>query len=212
MDILFYVSSAPMLGKLDSKIFVLRSSNRFFCSIFSNSEFVATKIMHDLYQICCEKRFRGNPVKKPTPPPRTTLYKYLVMAKEGPQPPPPPPSAETEEPRTPTLEKQMLPNPLSPRSFPQSTVHDQSAPEIKRRTTVNNGNGNGNQGLRDRSGTLPFVEHFEFTQPVSSMRSGNGHGHGHGNSTTATIETSVPPRNGQNQSRSSEIAEERHEH
>ena len=161
--------------------------------------------------MCCEKRFRGNPVQKPTPAPRTTLYKYLVMAKEGPQPPRPP-SAETEEPRTPTLEKQMGPNPLSPRSFPQSTMHNQPAPEIKRRTSTNNGNGNGNgnQGMRDRSGTLPFVEHFDFTQPMSSMRSGNGHGHG--NSTPTTIETSVPPRNGQNQSRISEIVEERHEH
>ena len=205
MAILFYVSSVLMPGKSAGKTFIARL-------IVFNSEFVSTKIIHDLYQMCCEKRFRGNSVEEPAPRPRKTLYEYMVMPKEDPPPPRPPPSVQIEEPRTPTLEQQMRPNPLSPRAFPQSTMYDQSAPEIKRRTTTNNGNGNGNgnQGMRERSGTLPFVEHFEFPQPTPSVRSGNGHGNG--TRTTTTVEISAPPRNGHNQSRISEIVDERQDH
>ncbi|CAF0991758.1 unnamed protein product [Rotaria magnacalcarata] len=50
------------------------------------SDFVATKLLHCLYESCCKKRFRANEVQKETPAPRTTLYKYLIIPKEEPAP------------------------------------------------------------------------------------------------------------------------------
>ena len=67
------------------------------------------KILHDLYQLCCEKRFTANAVEKLQPLPRTTLYKYLVIPKEG-QPPPPP---QIQQPKTPTVETRPSTNPFA---------------------------------------------------------------------------------------------------
>ncbi|CAF3234642.1 unnamed protein product [Rotaria socialis] len=50
------------------------------------SDFVATLILHHLYEKCCEKRFRSNEVQTKMPAPRTTIYKYLIMPKEEPAP------------------------------------------------------------------------------------------------------------------------------
>lgn len=51
------------------------------------SDFVATKILHELYELCCGKRFRANIVEKAQPIPRSTLYKYLTIPKECKLPP-----------------------------------------------------------------------------------------------------------------------------
>lgn len=157
-----------------------------------SSEFVSTKIIHDLYQLCCEKRFKGNDVQKQVQPPRITLYKYLVIPKEGPQPPapptltpPPPPPAppphqpSIEQPRTPTEETRPSMNPFVSRYGASSTRTDQQAPpEVKQRVSYSNNNNNNatyteHEG-RPRSGTLPFVENLEPLQHLSTMRSGNG--------------------------------------
>ena len=53
------------------------------------SDFVATRILHELYRLCCEKRFRPYHVQKIQPEPKTTLYKYLIIPKEAPTPPEP---------------------------------------------------------------------------------------------------------------------------
>jgi len=171
------------------------------------SEFVSTKIIHDLYQLCCTKRFRANIVQKQEQPLRKTLYRYLVMQKEGisgPPPPPPaprPPPEASEEPKTPSIEKQKLTNPLYSSNYSHSTIHDASVPQVKRRTTFNNGQNE--YEPRQRSGTLPFIETINTSQPTPAVRNGNGT-----ITTMATVETSQPTRHGQNQSRISEIVEE----
>lgn len=130
------------------------------------------------------------------------------MQKEGrPGPPPPPPAAlppleASEQPKTPTIEKQKLGNPLSSINYSHSTINDASAPQVKRRTTFNNGQND--YEPRQRSGTLPFIETGNTSQPTPATRNGNGT-----LTTMATIETSQPTRNSQTQSRISEIIEER---
>ena len=52
---------------------------------FLFSDFVATKIIHKSYVICCEKRFRAFEVEKRERASRATLYKYLIIPKEGQQ-------------------------------------------------------------------------------------------------------------------------------
>jgi hypothetical protein len=135
--------------------------------ICSFSEFVSQKILHDLYQLCCEKRFTANPVEKLQPLPRTTLYKYLVIPKEG-QPPQPPP--QIQQPKTPTVETRPSTNPFAHPSTYLSPEHQ--PPEIKRRTSHNSSQMEHEQ--RPRSGTQPFIEHPEQLQHLSTMRSGNG--------------------------------------
>ena len=176
MDTSLSVSLARMLGKV-VELCLETASRRFRFS----SEFVSTKIIHDLYQLCCEKRFKGNVVKTLVQPPRITLYKYLVIPKEGPQPNPPetrPPSSALDPPRTPTEETRPSVNPFESRGPHRSSRTDQQAPpEVKRRISYNNNTNNttdtGRQ-QRSRSGTLPFVENLEPLQHISSMRSGNG--------------------------------------
>ncbi|CAF0782868.1 unnamed protein product [Adineta ricciae] len=46
------------------------------------SDFVATKIIHKSYVICCERRFRAFEVQKCERTSRATLYKYLIIPKE----------------------------------------------------------------------------------------------------------------------------------
>lgn len=127
--------------------------------VFS-SEFVSMRIIQELYQLCCEKRFSASPVTKLVPPPRTTLYKYLIIPKEG-QPRPPP---QLQQPQTPNYENRPTTNPFAQ----LSTSTDQRPPEVKRRTVHTEQEG------RPRSGTQPFLQQVEQLQPLSSMRSGNG--------------------------------------
>jgi hypothetical protein len=133
-----------------------------------SSEFVSMRVIHDLYQMCCEKRFSAYPVQKLTPPPRTTLYKYLVIPKEG-QPPRRPP--QMQQPTTPNYETRPTTNPFEQFTISQPTTDGHQPPpppEIKRRTVYNE------HEARPRSDTLPFLEHTEQLQPLSTMRSGNG--------------------------------------
>jgi hypothetical protein len=64
--------------------------------------------MHDLYQLCCGKRFTPNEVEIMQPLPRKTLSKYLVIPKKGPPPPP-----KIEQPKTPTEETRPSTNPFA---------------------------------------------------------------------------------------------------
>ncbi|CAF0770459.1 unnamed protein product [Adineta steineri] len=134
------------------------------------SEFVSTKMIHDLYQMCCNKRFKPYDVQIMTAPLRTTLYKYLVIPKEG-QPPPEPP--ETEQPKTPTIETRPSVNPLIQR-YQSHTTNDQHPPEVKRRTSQNPSSAD--HQTRPRSDTLPFLEQPEPVQVqyASTTRRGNG--------------------------------------
>ncbi|CAF3568513.1 unnamed protein product [Rotaria sp. Silwood1] len=137
------------------------------------SELVATRIIHELFQLCCEKRFIPNRVEKLEIPPRVTLYKYLVITKEG--QPPPPPQQQLQQPKTPNYETRTKTNPfaahasVAPSAF---TSISQQPPEIKRRTShqpsqlVNQ--------PRARSDTLPFFDQTEALQHLSTTRSGNG--------------------------------------
>ena len=138
------------------------------------------RIIHDLYQMCCEKRFLPYPVEKLPVAPRITLYKYLVIPKEG-QPtarqPLPPPAAvtssspQTQQPKTPNYENRPTSNPFAQYSTAQPTNNDHQPPgppEIKRRAVRTE------HDPRPRSDTLPFLEHTEQLQPLSTMRSGNG--------------------------------------
>jgi len=134
-----------------------------------SSEFVTTRVIQDLYQLCCSKRFTPNAVEKLAMPPRTTLYKYLVIPKEG-QPPPPPP--QTQQPKTPDYETRPTTNPFAQHPIPPSSSNDQHRPEVKRRISHNLTNTE--HEVRPRSGTLPFIEHSEPLQYISTMRSGNG--------------------------------------
>lgn len=43
---------------------------------------MATRVLHQLYQLCCTKRFRPNEVKEAPPISRKTLYKYLIIPKD----------------------------------------------------------------------------------------------------------------------------------
>lgn len=43
---------------------------------------MATIILHQLYKLCCEKRFRANEVIEAPQVSRKTLYKYLIMPKD----------------------------------------------------------------------------------------------------------------------------------
>jgi len=152
-----------MLGKFD--IF-LKNKLIFF---YYSSEFVSTRIIHDLYQLCCSKRFTANAVEKLPPIPRRTLYKYLVIPKEGQQPPPTP---KIEQPKTPDYETRPTTNPFAQHPIPLPSSNDQHPPEIKRRITHNPTHTE--HEIRPRSGTLPFIEHTEPLQYISTMRSGNG--------------------------------------
>ncbi|CAF3331295.1 unnamed protein product [Rotaria socialis] len=136
------------------------------------SEFVSTKIIHDLYEKCCEKRFAGNEVEIQQPKAHTTLYKYLVIPRDGPPRPPPP---QLEEPKTPNNEVAMKTNPFIEHSSIAPTEYssnNQQPPEIKRRISHNTSNTE--REARTRSDTLPFLPHIEQLQPISAMRSGNG--------------------------------------
>ncbi len=146
------------------------------------SEFVSTKIIHELYQKCCGKRFSRLPVKTLTPPTRTTLDKYLLIDK-GKQPPSQP-SPQIEEPKTPTEETRPSGNPIAQlyASYPKS---DQQRPEIKRRTTQNSSFVE--QEPRPRSDTQPFTDSTELLQHLSTMRSG-------GNGPTPTRRVQYHPK------------------
>jgi hypothetical protein len=140
-----------------------------------SSEFVTTRVIQDLYQLCCSKRFTPNAVEKLAMPPRTTLYKYLVIPKEGqpqPPPPPPPPASQIKQPKTPDYETRPATNPFAQHPMRQPSSSDQHPPEIKRRISHNSAPTE--HGIRQRSGTLPFLEHTEPLEHISTMRSGNG--------------------------------------
>jgi hypothetical protein len=141
---------------------------------YSFSEFVSTRIIHDLYQLCCGKRFRPDPVQIRPAPARTTLYKYLVIPKEGqqPPPPPPPPPPQTSQPKTPTVETRPTTNPFAQQPLPEPPLNYQQPPVIKRRISHNVSPTE--QQIRPRSNTQPFIEHTEPLQHISTMKSGNG--------------------------------------
>ncbi|UJR28448.1 hypothetical protein I4U23_009688 [Adineta vaga] len=125
------------------------------------SDFVSTKLIHDLYQKCCEKRFIPDEVPERPQSKTTTLYKYLVIPKEGPADPPSSQSdIQPQQPPTPNIETRPRTNPLA-----------QPPPAIKRRTphsTVST-----EQPSRTRSDTLPFLEQPEPLQHISTVRDGN---------------------------------------
>ena len=136
------------------------------CFLALSSEFVSMRIIQELYELCCSKRFSANRVTKLVAPPRTTLYKYLIIPKED--QPRPPPQPHMQQPQTPNYENRSTMNPFEQIKTSQIFSTDQRPPEIKRRTVHTEQEG------RPRSGTLPFLQQTEQLQSLSSMRSGNG--------------------------------------
>ena len=151
-----------------------------------NSEFVATRIIHDLYQLCCEKRFKANAVQKLQKTPRETLYKYLIIPREGQRIRPPQDFAsgvvQMQQPRTPNFETQPTTNPLDPRSGILSTDRDQQRPEPKQRTNVPSKSQTEQPG-RPRSNTQGFLPDVSQLQTLSTRPSGDNNG-GSNDSTT----------------------------
>ena len=83
--------------------------------------------MHQLYESCCQKRFRPFKVHEEQPIPRTTLYKYLIIPKGeeiSTQP-------QLDQPVTSNSETQRIDNPLAPRPFPRSSSKDHRSSETK---------------------------------------------------------------------------------
>lgn len=128
----------------------------------SFSDFVATRIVHELYKMCCEKRFRPYEVTKEEPVFRRTLYKYLVIPKESKEPPEP----QVLQPETPNHETAPKTNPFAPRPLPRSSSSEDKSSNRKqdksRDTTENE------IKKRSRSGTLPFVQALEGKQKTSN--------------------------------------------
>lgn len=124
------------------------------------------RIIQELYQLCCKKRFLANPVTKIAPAPRTIVHKYLTNPDKIKRPRPPPES-QMQQPGTPNYETGPRTNPFI-QSQMISTDQRLPPPEIKRRTVYTE------QPGRPRSDTLPFLEQPEQLQQLSSMRSGNG--------------------------------------
>jgi len=127
MDILFYELSVLMQGNYSTSEF-LNSSSFYF------SDFVATRILHKLYELCCEKRFRPYEVQKVEPVPRTTLYKYLIIPKEKQ-----------------LSSEQAINNLLAPRPLPRSSSNNDRLSETSRSFSRSQ------HEIRSRSGTLPFA-------------------------------------------------------
>ena len=155
--------------------------------LFLNSEFVATRIIHDLYQLCCEKRFKANAVEKLEKTPRETLYKYLIIPREGQRIRQSPQNAaqgvvQMQQPKTPNFETQPTTSPLDPRSWAQSTSGDQQRPEPKQRTMVPSKSQTEQPG-RPRSNTQAFIPDVSQLQTLSTMPTGDNNG-GSNDSTT----------------------------
>jgi hypothetical protein len=127
MDILFYELSVLMQGNHSTNE-LLNSSSFYF------SDFVATRILHKLYESCCEKRFRPYKVKEIESAPRTTLYKYLIPPKDKQLP-----------------SEQPISNLLAPRSLPRSSSNNDPLSETSRSFSRSQ------HEIRSRSGTLPFI-------------------------------------------------------
>lgn len=51
-----------------------KEQNEFYCS-----DFVATILLHQLYKICCAKRFRANSLRQSENVQRYVIDKYLIM-------------------------------------------------------------------------------------------------------------------------------------
>ena len=116
------------------------------------SDFVATKILHELYQLCCEKRFRPHEVKEVKIEPRTTLYKYLIIPKER-QPPPLSESEDIQPTITNTVVRRSVPRSSSNDNGLSSKKQDSSSTETK---------------SRSRSATLPFLNDIEVQERSQS--------------------------------------------
>ncbi len=88
-------------------------------SSFYFSDFVATRILHKLYESCCEKRFRPYKVKEIESAPRTTLYKYLIPPKDKQLP-----------------SEQPISNLTAPRPSPRSSSNNDPSSETSRSLSV----------------------------------------------------------------------------
>ncbi len=113
------------------------------------SDFVATRILHELYDSCCAKRFRRDPVSEEKPVRRPTLYKYLVIPKEEQTPS----QAQLSQPKTPDLDSAPKTNPFAPRSSSKDNQSSETLQSEPKR--------------RSRSGTFPFIETTEAQQQLS---------------------------------------------
>ena len=124
----------------------------------NSSDFVATRIMHELYKLCCEKRFRPYEVQQLKQEPRTTLYKYLVIPKEAHEPPKP----QLLQPETPNQDSASSENSSAPRPLPRSSSKNNNKDQSSE--TSEESSSSAEQRARSRSGTLPFIQGTEAQQ------------------------------------------------
>jgi len=132
--------------------------------MFYFSDFVATRILHELYQLCCEKRFRPFDVEKPQPLSQTTLDKYLIIPKDA----HPKPEPQLLQPTTTDNEIESTTNQFVPRPLPRSSSKDEQLTE--RKGVKSRNSSQTEPETRSRSGTLPSLQGTS-TQQQSSKRS-----------------------------------------
>jgi hypothetical protein len=122
---------------------------------FYSSDFVATRIVHKLYKLCCEKRFRPYEVQADKPKPTKTLYKYLVIPKEAHASPRP----QLLQPKTSDQDSASETNSSIPRPLPRSSWSHHEQP-----SETSDESSSTEHRTRSRSSTLPFIHTTEAQQ------------------------------------------------
>lgn len=106
--------------------------------VFRFSDFVSTKILHRLYNLCCQKRFRPFPVQTPQRPPIQTLYKYIIMPREDKKPKV---NADAEGPDQSDETRQPVTTMSIPSTQARSGASDgETSQAVRQRTTQNSSN------------------------------------------------------------------------
>ncbi|CAF3413793.1 unnamed protein product [Rotaria sp. Silwood1] len=125
------------------------------------SDFVATRVLHHLYELCCEKRFRPYEVRPEKPVPRTTLYKYVIIPKEIPVPE----QSELEQPTIAVDETLRTTNSFAPPLLPRSSRKDGQSSEKKQEKSRNLSHTE--HETQSSSDKVSFLEDIKTQQPLS---------------------------------------------
>jgi hypothetical protein len=147
MDILL----CGLLVQMQGNYFISRNLFNSKRCRFLFSDFVSTRVLHNLYKLCCKKRFRADDVQIIEPVPRVTLYKYLVIPKDNP----------------PASSEQATTDSRGPYLLPRSSSNDDQSSEAKRRPSRID------QKTRSRSDSLPSIQEsaLQQKQPQAAKRS-----------------------------------------
>ena len=129
-------------------------------------------MIEKLYKECCRKRFKPKKVVIGKSCSRTVLTKYIVIPKHN--------AIQDEHkssrdiPQTPTIESRPQRNPMEElvEQQPYRSWNDPQIQLVKRNVTQNNNDKQPERRGRPRSDTLPFSQHGENLEQISTMRSG----------------------------------------